>query len=319
MKTATIRAAAIQLETRIGDTQYNLQACKALAEQAVAQGAGWIALPEFFNSGVKFDPALVEVIEGPEGVSAQFLQRFSQQHQVVIGGSFMCRLKTAAGRNAGVRNRYLCFANGQLVGQHDKDLPTMWEAAYYEGGGCDDTGELGIIDDIRVGSALCWEFLRSQTARRLQGKIDVLIGGSHWWSLPQNWPAFLTRRMEQQNHENFIRTLQQTARLVGVPLIHASHCGTFESAFPSVPGLRYRGELEGHTAILDGRGNILAHRGKQQGQGFVIADIIPGYTDMAEPITDDYWLRRRGILPTVSWVLDGFFGRLWYKKHVSGQ
>lgn len=320
MKPTTIKAAAIQLETRMGDTIRNLRACQDLAEQAVEQGASWIALPEFFNTGANFDPALVDKIESQQGPSAQFLQNFSAKHNVVIGGSFMCRLNKPDGSPAGVRNRYLCFSNGELVGIHDKDLPTMWEAAFYEEGDVGDTGELGSVnhqgDDIRIGSAVCWEFLRTQTARRLQGKIDVLIGGSHWWSIPENWPKFITRRMEQNNSHNFISTVRETARLIGAPVIHASHCGKFEGKFPSIPGLTYRGELEGHAAIIDSEGNILAHRSKEEGQGFIIADIKPGYNGRNEAIPDTFWLRKRGLLPTISWIADGFMGKRWYKKNV---
>lgn len=320
MKAKSIKVAAIQLETRIGDVPHNIQACEQLALQAIEQGARWIALPEFFNSGVSFNDRMIEAIEFEHGASARFLQQFSLEHSVIIGGSFMCRLKKQDGSPAGVRNRYLCFSNGELIGQHDKDLPTMWEAAFYEEGDQGDTGELGIVSDqghdIRIGTAVCWEFLRTQTARRLQGKIDVLIGGSHWWSIPENWPKFVTRRMEQNNSHNFISTVRETARLIGAPVIHASHCGKFEGKFPSIPGLTYRGELEGHAAIIDGAGNILAHRSKEEGAGIVFAEISPGYIGSAEKIPNSYWLRKRGLLPAMSWTMDGFFGKRWYKKNV---
>lgn len=315
-----LRVAAIQLDTKIADVPANLEASERLALQALEAGAQWIALPEFFNSGVNFSDEMINAIELENGPSATFLQQFSQLHQVVIGGSFLCRLTRADGSPAGVRNRYLCFNKGELVGHHDKDLPTMWEAAYYENGDPGDDGVLGTIqhngDEVRTGTAVCWEFLRSQTSRRLQGKIDVLIGGSHWWSIPENWPKFITRRMEEKNYHNFIATVQQTARLIGAPVIHGSHCGKFEGKFPSVPGINYCGELEGHAAIIDGYGNILAHRSKEEGEGFVIADIVPGRVESKIAVPDRYWLRNRGVLPTFSWIADGFMGRRWYKKNI---
>lgn len=318
-----LKAAAIQLDTRIGDTEHNLRACELLAEQAIEQGASWIALPEFFNTGVCFDPELVNVIETEAGKSAQFLQQFSAKHSVVIGGSFMCRILNDGGQFAGVRNRYLCFSNGELTGRHDKDLPTMWEAAFYEGGEPEDTGELGIINhkgsDIRVGTAVCWEFLRTQTARRLQGKVDVIIGGSHWWSIPENWPKLMTWGMEAKNDKNFISTVQETARLIGAPVLHASHCGRFTGKIPCMPGIPYSGILEGHTAIIDGHGNILAHRNKEEGEGIVVADITAGYVGSQCDIPKHYWLRKRGFLPTLSWHLDGFIGKIWYNKHVKNK
>lgn len=311
-----IIAAAIQLDTRVGDTAYNLDRCEHLAEQAVAQGASWIGLPEFFNTGVSFSSTLPVVIETEHDISAQFLQRFSAQHSVVIGGSFMCRIITDDGQLAGVRNRYLCFSNGQLIGRHDKDIPTMWEAAFYEGGDPNDTGELGQVDDIRVGTAVCWEFFRTQTSRRLQGKVDVVIGGSHWWSIPENWPAFFTRNMEEKNSQNALATVQETARLIGAPLIHGSHCNKIEGRIPSLFGAKYSGMLEGHTAIIDGYGNVLVHRSKEEGEGVVVAEITAGNVGSQQAIPKQYWLRKRGFLPTLSWHLDGFIGKLWYQLKI---
>ena len=62
-KSKTIVAAAIQLNTRIGDTEHNLKASERLANEAVKAGATWIALPEFFNTGMCWDPELVHAIE----------------------------------------------------------------------------------------------------------------------------------------------------------------------------------------------------------------------------------------------------------------
>lgn len=52
----TIRVAAVQLATSIGDSTANIAACERLALQAVNEGARWIALPEFFNTGIAWDP-----------------------------------------------------------------------------------------------------------------------------------------------------------------------------------------------------------------------------------------------------------------------
>lgn len=311
MKTNSIMAAAIQLDTRVGNTEYNLQACQRLAQQALGQGASWIALPEFFNTGISFEPQLINAIETESGPAANFLRRFSYAHNIVIGGSFLCRLEDGS-----VRNRYLCFSNGQLVGKHDKDLPTMWENAFYQGAEANDTGELGKIDNMRVGSAVCWEFLRSQTSRRLQGKVDIVMGGSHWWSIPMNWPRFLTRKMELRNSNNFISAVRESARLIGAPVIHASHCNILSSRFPSIPRLTYQGILEGHTAIIDGHGKVLAHRGKEEGEGIICAKVPLGYVGTEHKIPKRFWLRARGFLPALSWYLDGYFGKRWYRKHV---
>ena len=262
----TVVAAAIQLDTEIGNTEKNLTACERLAEEALSSGATWIGLPEFFNTGISWNPDLLNAIEYEDGPSANFLRNFSQKHSVVIGGSFLCRVP-----EGGVRNRYLCFSKGELIGKHDKDLPTMWENAFYEGSDDNDSGIVGEIEGIRVGSAVCWEFIRTQTARRMQGKVDVIIGGSHWWSPPSNWPKFLVEKAAIYNNDNLMKSVQETARLIGAPVIHASHCNTFKCKMLGFPLLTYHGALEGNTAIIDASGKILARRRKEEGEGVVIA------------------------------------------------
>lgn len=307
-----ITVAAIQLNTDIGNTSKNLAACKRLAEEAWHKGARWIGLPEFFNTGVAWMPELVKCIEDENGISANFLKDFSKQKSVVIGGSFLCRIATG-----GVRNRYLCFSNGELVGKHDKDLPTMWENAFYEEGDANDTGFIGTVGGIRVGSAVCWEYLRTQTARRLNQKIDVMIGGSHWWSMPTNWPTWMTANAEKYNTENLMLCVQETARLIGAPVIHGSHCNRFSCPLPGTPFIKYRGILEGNASIVDAKGNILVRRRKEQGAGIVLAEITLGNIHPSvDEIPTSYWLRKRTFFGVISWNIHGYLGRHWYRKNV---
>lgn len=220
--------------------------------------------------------------------------------------------------DGGVRNRYLCFDNGRLVGQHDKDLPTMWENAFYEGADEADTGELGEIDGIRVGSAVCWEFIRTQAARRLRGKVDVIMGGSHWWSVPLNWPRWLVGVARDYSSDNLMRSVQETARLIGAPVVHGSHCNQFTCKTPGFPYPinTYEGVLEGNAAIVDAEGVILARRYKEEGEGFVIAEISPGAVSPKVDVPNRYWLRQRTLLVAFSWYYHGFLGRRWYIKNV---
>lgn len=303
--------AAIQLASRLGDSSANIASCERLATQAVNQGARWIGLPEFFNTCVAWDPAFKDVIEPVDGAAANFLQRFSETHQVVLGGSFLCRLADGS-----VRNRYMCFANGVLVGQHDKDLPTMWENFFYEPGGPADTGVLGSHDSTRIGTAVCWEFMRTGTARRLRNKVDVIIGGSCWWSIPTSYiPNWLRNRWETANSHNALAAVQDTARLVGAPVIHAAHCGAIECPIPGLP-LKYRGYFEGHAAIVDAKGKVIAHRSSEDGEGIVCAEIALENQQADMAIPQSFWLRKTGLLPAFAWHQQRWLGRRWYKKHV---
>ncbi|MFA5322838.1 MAG: carbon-nitrogen hydrolase family protein [Smithella sp.] len=303
------KVAAIQLATKIGNSTANIANCERLALLAVKEGARWIALPEFFTTGLSWNPKIVEAIQNTDGAAANFMRDFSAKHQVVLGGSFLCRLSDGT-----VRNRYLCHANGTLVGKHDKDLPTMWENYFYEGGDPNDSGMLGTYDNTRIGAAVCWEFMRTMTTRRLCNQVDVIMGGSCWWSIPTNFPKFLQRLWEPANNHNSLAAIQDSARLIGAPVIHAAHCGEIECPMPGLP-IKYRGYFEGNAAIVDARGQVLAHRSAAQGEGIVSAEISL-VAKTTEEIPTRYWLRSRGFLPTFAWHQQRWLGRRWYARNV---
>ncbi|MGB5216723.1 MAG: carbon-nitrogen hydrolase family protein [Smithella sp.] len=305
-----IKVAAIQLATKIADSAANIASCERLSLQAVNQGARWIALPEFFNTGVSWNKKIASAIQTPDDKAAMFLRDFSARHHVVIGGSFLCRLPDGS-----VRNRYMCYADGKLIGRHDKDLPTMWENAFYEGGDSTDIGILGIYENTRIGAAVCWEFMRTMTARRLRNQVDVIMGGSCWWSIPINFPGFLQRLWEPDNRRSALAAIQDSARLIGAPVIHAAHCGEVECPMPGLP-IGYRGFFEGNAAVVDADGQVLAHRRTEEGEGIVCAEILPIAKSNNLEIPNRYWLRSRGLLPTFAWHQQRMLGRLWYTRNV---
>jgi predicted amidohydrolase len=305
------KVAAIQLDTKIADSPANISKCERLAESAVREGAAWIALPEFFNTGVAWEPKIAEAIETENGPAASFLRDFSARHGVVMGGSFLCRIDTGA-----VMNRYLAFAAGHLIGRHDKDLPTMWENAFYEGGNPVDTGVLGSHDGVRIGAAVCWEFMRTMTARRLRGQVDVIMGGSCWWSIPEILPRFIKAPWEEQNVLNAIGCIQDTARLTGTPVIHAAHCAGIACPMYGLPPLPYRGYFEGNAAVVDAFGRVIAHRRQEEGEGIVCAEVTLGAVPAKEEIPGRFWLRSRGLLPALAWHYQKWLGKLWYRRHV---
>src|SRR4051812_39751280 len=252
-----MRAAAIQLEPKIADVEANLDACRRLAEGAAAAGAEWIALPEFFTTGIAFDERLADAALAPDGAATQMLRDVARRQGVTIGGSFLCRDSDGHARNA-----YLLVGpGGSILGRHDKDLPTMWENAFYVGGDDDGVIEAG---DLCVGAAVCWELMRTQTVRRLRGRVDLVMAGSGWWSIPQ-WP--LTGALEKANARTAATIAEKLAPLVGAPVVHGANIGAIECPLPWMPA-HYRGYLEGGAVIADASGQVVARRDRTEGPGF---------------------------------------------------
>jgi predicted amidohydrolase len=306
-----MRAAAIQLEPAIADVAANLDASERLANEAAAAGAEWIALPEFFTTGIAFDERLATAALAPDGAATQMLCDVARRRGVTIGGSFLCR--DADGH---VRNAYLLVGpDGSIIGRHDKDLPTMWENSFYVGGTDD-----GVIDtgDLTVGVALCWELMRTQTVRRLQGRVDLVVGGSGWWSIPLWPPTTVSRRIERRNARLASTVAERFARFVGAPVVHAANAGPIECDLPAVPGVRYRGVLEGGAVIADADGRVLARRTRREGAGFALADVAPRRVRPLENAPDRFWLHRRQLAAAAFWYAHRFHGRRYYSRHGAG-
>lgn len=307
-----MRVAAIQMEPVIADVSANLEAAERLADLAGAQGAEWIVLPEFFTTGIAFDERLAEASLAPHGEATELLKRLARRHGARVGGSFLCRDSDGEVRNAFM----LAEPDGEILGRHDKDLPTMWENAFYVGGRDDGVIEAG--GGIVAGVALCWELMRSQTARRLRDRVDLVVGGSGWWSIPPWPPAALTRRWEEANARTAATVAQAFAPLVGAPVVHAAHAGPIACRFPGAPLLRYRGHLQGGACICDSQGRVLARRERPEGAGVAIAQVAPGRVAPGATIPDRYWLHRRGPLPALTWHVQRAHGLRWYSRHVRG-
>jgi predicted amidohydrolase len=321
-----VRAAAIQLTARVADVDANLEAAERLADQAGSEGAECIVLPEFFTTGIGFVPELADAALAPDGEATELLRSLARRHGALVGGSFLCRDADGEVRNA----FQLATADGEIAGRHDKDLPTMWENAFYVGGSDDGVIETslngsllgsasGAPSHLSVGAAVCWELMRTQTVRRLRGRIDLALTGSGWWSMSENWPPkAVFDRLEAANHRTAVNAAASFATFVGAPVVHAAHAGELRCAMPWLP-LPYRGRFEGGTLIADARGTILDAIDRGDGEGFAIADVEPGRIEPLRQPPDRFWLHRRGPMAALAWNYQRLHGRPWYRKHVRGR
>jgi predicted amidohydrolase len=303
-----VLAAAVQLEAVLGDIPTNLAACERLADEAGRAGAEIIALPEFFTTGIGFAPSLATAALPPDGAATELLTTLARRHRALVGGSFLCR-----DSDGHVRNAYVLAGPNGVVGRHDKDLPTMWENSFYTCG--DDDGVLD-AGEYAVGAAVCWELMRTQTVRRLRGRVDLVMTGSGWWSIPRWTPPTLFDCLERNNAATARRAAALFAQYVGAPVVHAAHAGALDCAMPWLP-MRYRGHFEGATLIANADGTVVAERRAEEGEGVVLGEItLQRQPPRLEPPAG-FWLHRRGMLPTAVWHYQRWHGRRWYRRHVA--
>lgn len=304
-----MRVAAVQLEAQIADVDANLAACERLADQAGEAGADCIVLPEFFTTGIGFDERLAGASLPPDGAATDLLRDLARRHGAIVGGSFLCRDGDGEVRNA----FFVADREGEIAGRHDKDLPTMWENAFYVGGS--DDGVID-VDEMSVGAAVCWELMRTQTVRRLRGRIDLALTGSGWWSTSQNWP--LTSRAEAANERLALHAAESFARFIGAPVAHAAHAGRLDCDMPWSP-FPYRGHFEGGTMLVESDGTVVARRTWREGEGVVTGELSPARVEPLEQPPDRFWLHKRGTLAAFAWNYQRLHGKRWYRRHAPGR
>jgi predicted amidohydrolase len=301
------RVGAVQFQAVLGDVDANLALAAHGVAEAVRQGAEVVALPEFFTSGVAFLPEVAATAQPLDGPAVGALCEWARTHDVLLSGSLLIR-----DPDGHVRNAVLLVDRTGIRARHDKDLPTMWENALYVGGAPDDDG-LADIDGTAIGLAVCWELTRSATVHRLGGRVDLVLAGSGWWSVPRWRPLRLFDRWERANAARAEQSPGRFAAHVGAPLVHAAHSGRVACPMPGFPGLRYRGHFEPSTGIWDASGAPVALARGSQAQ-VVVAD-LPLLRTAPTPPPTGLWLTPPGPLPLFAWHQQRWHGRRWYARH----
>jgi predicted amidohydrolase len=308
-----VRVAAVQMEGRVADIPYNLEHAEKLATEALERQAKIVALPEFFTTPIAFDERLTACALPLENQALDMMKALARRYAAYIGGSMLLR------RGGDVFNSYFFVQPDGRAFTHDKDIPTMWENAFYVGGTDDGVME---TDLGPVGAAVCWELIRTRTIRRLRGRIRLAMTGSNWWTGPTNWPGAdrVLGKVERFNQELAGEAPVRFAKLLGVPVLHAGQAGRFRGRFLLVPGLDvavgYASTFLGETMIVDREGRLLSRRSLDEGAGITVADVLLEAGEPGEdPPADSFWIPKLTFTHRAYWHHQNACGRRFYAKH----
>ena len=299
-----MKVAAIQMKAEFTNVKANLEIAKRLASDAFQDGAELVIIPEFFTSAMGFHSKMLDVVRPIKGEPWQLLNQLAIKYNGVIGGSFIA-LRGEENYNTFV----LAFPDGTNY-FHDKDQPTMWENCYYLGGTDDGVLETKLGN---IGVALCWEFVRTRTARRLLDRVDIVVGGSCWWTLPEREIPGYKSELRETVLEMMIETPARFARILGVPVVHAAHAGDFEGETPLMPDIPYKSYYLGETQIVDGSGKILTRLTREDGEGVIMSNIdLTKKWKPTESIPDRFWIPDMPKELNQAWEIFNKHGETYY-------
>lgn len=123
---------------------------------------------------------------------------------------------------------------------------------------------------------------------------------------------------QQYNRYLSENAANEFARLLGVPVLHASHCGRFEGRCLIAPGfdasVRYVSEFVGRTQIVDAAGHTVAGRDAAEGPGVVVGDIEIGDVARPAPATSRFWIPNLTLTHLGIGYYNNACGRSYYRR-----
>jgi predicted amidohydrolase len=304
---SAIQVAAIQMDARVGQVEANLAHATELVEQAAAQGAQLVVLPELFSVGYEYTDrtyALPEALDGPTG---SWIARTAHRLNLHLVGSFPARMPEGT---------YIVAMLAAPDGRHwiyRKVHVAMWENCYFDRGAGPVIAETKLG---RIGLLVCWDQVFADLARVYQGRVDLLCIPSSpptWLGTIEDADGVVVAHLEELRSfgntldgvDWFQRAQELHARTASVPVVYAARCGTFHSPMPlgfsfllALPpretlrvlraaGTRYRLRcpMMGRSCILNAQGERIASTG-QDGEAVLVATVQPGTADPATlPVT----------------------------------
>jgi predicted amidohydrolase len=300
-----IKVAVVQPRLEVGAVEANLRRLEGLVRSAHREHSPEvILLPEAMTSPNMYGKAMKGVARPVDGAPYQLLRTLARELDCTVGGGFMAR------RGEDTRGTYVLAEPSGAAHLHDKDIPSLWENAYYTGG--TDNG-LSTLSFGTVGMACGFEWDRSATARRARGKVVAMLGGSCWWSFPDWLPV---RRYFAREHQYNLQVAREMAgrmaRAVGAPVAIAQHVGDYRSGSPLMPGVPYNTLGVGESQIVERDGTILARMTYADGEGHTAAEIAIAPPEPLTPIPSAFWIAPQPVSVHLVWHLYNNAGRAEY-------
>ncbi len=307
-----VRAAAVQMAAKLGETRANLDHAGTLVEQAAQKGAQVVVLPELAACGYSMSPLLWDAAETKEGITVAWARATSRRLAIYLGIGFI----EADGED--FFNAYvLCQPDGQVAGIVRK---TMAETVIFK---CA-SGQPAIQSSLgKIGIGICADNQYAPHVRRMQEQsIDLLL-------MPHAWPGaykvggLVSQADVRETHQKACEMATLYTQLLGVPAVFVNHVGPRgpEKWSGLLGGLMKPEAFRflGHSTIADADGTILRQMDDCE-EGVIVADVTldPARKIYAEPphygSYGGGWIKPHSPVLDALCHIDAFGGRLSYSR-----
>jgi nitrilase len=248
-----MKVAAIQMVSGVS-VQGNLDAARALIEQAAQAGAELAVLPEYFCIMGRKDADKLSVREQfGQGPIQDFLRATARAAGIaIVGGT----LPLHAGDDSHVRNTSLAFSReGELLARYDKIHLFKFENGNerYDESRVIEAGSQPVTFDLpsrdgrtwRIGMSVCYDLRFPELYRRLASDVLLVPSAFTYTTGEAHWELLLRAR-----------AIENLAYVIA----------------PAQGGRHENGRRTwGHSMVVDPWGAVLAQR--EEGAGVVLADI----------------------------------------------
>ncbi len=231
--TRTLMTAAVQLDATPAPVSDRLIRAAHQINQAVAAGAQLVVLPELFNTGYCYDDQNYALAEPISGQTITWMKDQAAAHQVYLAGSLLLLDGTD------MFNALLLVAPDGQYWRYNKNFPWAWERAYFrEGHGV----TIAATPIGTFGLLICWDYAHPALWQEYAGRVDAMIIAScppmaHKFitTLPSGRTLDITSsiRFTRDEGNPFGADMNRLTSWLGVPLVHTTGSGMFDSALPA--------------------------------------------------------------------------------------
>jgi N-carbamoylputrescine amidase len=277
-----IGLAAVQARSRPGEVEANLEHAGALVEQAAAQGARLVALPELFSCGYVPNRAIWDLAEPANGRTARWLACTARQLGIYLGAG------CAESDGVDFYNAFiLAGPDGRVAGRAYK---ANAEASIFRRGR---HRHLIVTPVGRIGIGICADNQFSAQLRLMHDQRADLIVMPHAWPTPARAAGLVSEADMVAQQSRMIELPGLYARSLGVPVVFVNQVG------PLLPvgGILGRlmdpavWRLRGQSRIVDSDGLVLGKLADEEGVLTAEAVINPARMHFDAPPSFSGWLQ----------------------------